>query len=372
MIVGILVNDLNAMGGCEIVTIRLQNLLRRHNVKTVLCSLKECNNIEAISIHAKGGNFHINHRTISSMIKLIVEHQIQIMLVQVNGLMSPIFSPRLLRAISSFCQVYCLIHNSPASFTKYYKSYGDINKGWGWLKRQKCVWFNIPFCKKRVEKVKTYNCNFLTLSVTAQKELKRCYGLDSQIVMNALPYFEVVTDVDKKKRTVVYVGRIDNYQKNITCLIDAWKMCDTKRWELLIIGDGADRKKIEKYVSKYNLNNIRFLGHLDEKIVLDILCTVKVLVLSSNYEGFPTVFWEAMACKCAIVSTRFDGFPNDIMIDGINCKVCENHAGALADALAEVLTNEEVLKQLALSGHKTWLENDEDLIWSRWKQILKL
>lgn len=372
MIVGILVNDLNAMGGCEIVTIRLQNLLRRHNIKTVLCSLKGCNDIEAISIHARSGNYHINHRTINKMIELIVKHHIQIMLVQVNGLMSPIFSPRLLSAISDFCQVYCLIHNSPASFTKYYKSYGDISKGLGWLKRQKCVWFNIPFCKKRVDKIKAYNCNFLTLSAASQKELKKYYDLDSQIVMNALPHFETVADIDKKKRTVVYVGRIDNYQKNITGLIEAWKMCDTKRWELLIIGDGADRKKVEKYVSKCNLNNIKFLGQLDEKMVLDILCTVKVLVLSSNYEGFPTVFWEAMACKCAIVSTRFDGFPDDIMVDGINCKVCENCVVALADTLAEVLTNEEILKQLALSGYKTWLENDEGLIWNKWKQILKL
>ena len=79
-----------------------------------------------------------------------------------------------------------------------------------------------------------------------------------------------------------------------------------------MIGDGYLREKLEEKVRKENLENkIIFLGR--QKDVFKFLAKSSCFVLSSDYEGFPNVLIEALACNLPIISTDCISGPREIL-----------------------------------------------------------
>lgn len=101
--------------------------------------------------------------------------------------------------------------------------------------------------------------------------------------------------ISKKKKTIIFVGRLDNPQKGIDRLLEVWKAVFSEHpsWELLIIGDGPDRKMLEEYVSAQGIQRVNFLGH--QSSVLTFYRSASIICLTSTVEGFPLVLIEAMA-----------------------------------------------------------------------------
>lgn len=98
----------------------------------------------------------------------------------------------------------------------------------------------------------------------------------------------------KKKKTIIFVGRIDNPQKGIDRLLKVWKAVFSEHpsWELLIIGDCPDRKMLEEYVSAKGIQRVNFLGH--QSSVLTFYRNASMIFLTSTVEGFPMVLIESM------------------------------------------------------------------------------
>lgn len=76
-----------------------------------------------------------------------------------------------------------------------------------------------------------------------------------------------------------------------------------------------------------------------------------IFVLSSDFEGFPNVLAEAMACGTAVVSTDCRSGPSEIITNRINgILVPTNDADALAQAIMQLLQNEALRQHLARQG----------------------
>lgn len=121
-------------------------------------------------------------------------------------------------------------------------------------------------------------------------------GIDENIIIeNTKPFsnpIKVLTCANFKKR------------KNIDKVIITLK--DLEGFELTVIGDGRDRKKLEK------LNkNVNFTGALPHKEVLVKMRENDIFILPSVNETFGMVYLEAMASGCITIGTKDDG------IDGI-------------------------------------------------------
>ncbi len=110
--------------------------------------------------------------------------------------------------------------------------------------------------------------------------------------------------VNRNDKNYLFLGRIDNTSKNFPLLLNSFKeaILKNKDIKLFIIGDGPDRNYILKYIKKNHLkDNIIFLG---EKInPYPYLKKCDVLVLTSNYEGFPVVYLEALVLNKDIMTT---------------------------------------------------------------------
>lgn len=103
--------------------------------------------------------------------------------------------------------------------------------------------------------------------------------------------------------------------KDFITLIDAYELMHRKNESninLVIIGDGPDRYKIEQYIRDKRLEkNVFLLGSRND--VEKFYKEAKCFALSSKSEGLPTVIIEAMDFGLPIVATDAPYGPRDIL-----------------------------------------------------------
>ncbi|MCX7730890.1 MAG: glycosyltransferase, partial [Candidatus Caldatribacterium sp.] len=78
-----------------------------------------------------------------------------------------------------------------------------------------------------------------------------------------------------------------------------------------------------------------------------------LFVLSSQWEGLPTVLVEAMACGCPVVSTDCPSGPAEILEHGkYGLLVPPKNPEKLAEAILRVLKDENLTEELKKKGQK--------------------
>ena len=113
----------------------------------------------------------------------------------------------------------------------------------------------------------------------------------------------------KDKTLFVYVGRLDEYQKKISRQINLIK--EIKDTELWIIGDGPDKELYEKLVKDNKVESrVKFLGRKSNPF--PYMKEADYILLTSDYEGFPVTYLEAITLNKDIITT----FPtSDELVD---------------------------------------------------------
>ncbi len=125
--------------------------------------------------------------------------------------------------------------------------------------------------------------------------------------------FPLQTSLFKKKKEIIYVGRLDNRSKKVGRLIKVWSKVGKKYpdWNLTIVGDGPDRNQLEVLKKKYQVGNLTFEGFQSP---IEYYKRASIICMTSSFEGFPMVLVEAMQFGC--VPIAFDSFEaiNDVII----------------------------------------------------------
>ena len=105
---------------------------------------------------------------------------------------------------------------------------------------------------------------------------------------------------DKDKTLFVFVGRLDDSSKKVKRAINLVK--NIKELELWIIGDGPDREMYEKYTKELKVEKrVSFLG---KKInPYPYMKQADYIILTSDYEGFPVTYLEAITLDKKIITT---------------------------------------------------------------------
>ena len=114
---------------------------------------------------------------------------------------------------------------------------------------------------------------------------------------------------------IVTVGRLHPQKDQETLLRAFAKVVQRRPARLLILGEGEDRAALEALAAKLGVSQrVHLPGH-----VFDSLAQTKaadLFVLSSRYEGLPTVLIEALLCGLPIVSTDCEHGPREILEGG--------------------------------------------------------
>ena len=158
---------------------------------------------------------------------------------------------------------------------------------------------------------------FFTICTTAKDQLQKQHGVAAERVF--VSYFGLETEhfpqpdascqirSDRKKHLAL-IGRIEFQQKRHDFFMRHLAAFRTELPPLTvhIIGDGPDRKNLEKLVQDLGLQNIVFFeGWVDNMAAW--YKNLDMLLLPSRFEGVPVVMLEAMYLKIPIVASQCDG-----------------------------------------------------------------
>ena len=108
-----------------------------------------------------------------------------------------------------------------------------------------------------------------------------------------------------------------------------------KKIQLVIVGDGPYREKLEKIANENRCTSmICFEGQKDKAELLSYYQQADIFILPSKKEGMPNVVLEAMACGLPIVMTPCEGSKELVTNNGIISSI-----DTFADKLTELCSN---------------------------------
>lgn len=121
-------------------------------------------------------------------------------------------------------------------------------------------------------------------------------------------------EATQKENIIIYVGRLSETDKKVSRVISIWRLLAPKYndWKLVVVGDGPDRARYEN--SARGLERIEFVGFVNPE---SWYARAKLLLLTSDLEGFGLVLVEAMASGCVPVALGSYPAVYDIVKD--NC-----------------------------------------------------
>ncbi len=114
---------------------------------------------------------------------------------------------------------------------------------------------------------------------------------------------------------ILAAGRLEKQKDYPTLIRAAGILNKRKPVRLLIFGEGSERQPLEDLISQLGLQSfVSMPGYTDN--VYACMSQASVFVLSSAWEGFPSVLVEAMACGIPVVSTDCPSGPDEILESG--------------------------------------------------------
>lgn len=192
-----------------------------------------------------------------------------------------------------------------------------------------------------------------------------------EVIPNAAMHVsDAYSDVMNKR--VIAVGRLD-YQKGFDRLVQAWQLVrhtgKFTDWKLDIFGQGEWREMLQQMIDKAELQDSVRLNRPTKQIGEEYVKS-DMLVMSSNYEGFPMVMIEAMACGLPVVSFDYKCGPKDIIQPGINGLLVPNgDIQALAYAMMVMMADEAYRKMLSQNARKVVDTYSEQAVMSQWIRL---
>lgn len=119
-------------------------------------------------------------------------------------------------------------------------------------------------------------------------------------------------------------------------------------FEVLIIGEGEERRALEQQISHEGLErNVRLLGYMNNPF--PIIAKADCFVCSSRAEGFSLVILEAMILGLPIISTNCSG-PNELVGDSEYGLLVNNSVDGIYRGMKRFLDNPQYVKELRMKS----------------------
>ena len=179
-------------------------------------------------------------------------------------------------------------------------------------------------------------------------------------VNNLVDFSRNVSWIDRKYQfkfpnMVLFTGRL-TVHKGVEYLIKAARQIKA---EIVILGDGPERKYLESLIQKYKLTNVHMLGYFSHKLgeINDFYLRADVYVAPSVWnEPLGLVILEAMVYKTPVIVTRKGGV-STIVKDQVNgFLVRPKSSNQIAEKVNLLIENEKLRYKMGESAHRIVVE----------------
>ena len=165
------------------------------------------------------------------------------------------------------------------------------------------------------------------------------------------------SNIEKSKIRILFLSRIEKV-KGIFELIDAFQIINkTHDFELIIAGDGLVKNDVKKEVIRKNIDNIEFIGFVEDNDKIETFLDSHIYILPSYSEGMPCSVIEAMAMGLPVLVTEVGGLV-DFFRNGINGFFIEKYnPNSIIEGINKLLVDKRLLIEMALYNHDYALKN---------------
>jgi N-acetylgalactosamine-N,N'-diacetylbacillosaminyl-diphospho-undecaprenol 4-alpha-N-acetylgalactosaminyltransferase len=170
---------------------------------------------------------------------------------------------------------------------------------------------------------------------------------------------------------ILAVGRL-NRQKGFDILIKSFAKSSLKnKVKLVILGEGKERKNLEKLIVELNLKKqVLLYGKVDNPFIY--MKYAKFFILSSRYEGFGNVLLEALACGTPVVATDCETGTTEIVENEVNSLLVPSEdVELLKDAIERLYYDRELYKRLKTNTRKSVGRFDVKNIVKEWLNLFE-
>lgn len=376
-----------SLGGVEMVTNVLASRFLDNGCRVSIVSFIEpsneilCRKDSRIIYYLLSG-FNTSKKNIDQLRNILIEEKIDIVINQWGLPYVPIY---VLKKASKglSLKIFSVHHNSPKTNGRL----KDIEIAMSEINNKFCA---LILCMK---KVLTYCVTSYSMWYVYQKSDKYILLSDSYIreflsftrvkkatklvvITNpiTIPYIEEYEKIlSYKRKEIIYVGRIDYNQKRVYRVIEVWKLLEKKYpdWKLIIIGDGEEKSKLEEQSFQLGLKRIVFEGF---KNPLEYYKYASLLILTSEYEGFPLVIPEGMAwgvvpCVYGSYSAVYDIVKDDVNGIIIEPQKDEFDAENMAERMSLLMCDNVRLKLMAKAAKQMSNQYSLDVVSDSWYKL---
>jgi len=193
--------------------------------------------------------------------------------------------------------------------------------------------------------------NIIAISEGVKQSLVKNFNLDSskiQTIYNPsadekillLAKEDIDRDLISNRPLIVSIGRLTKQKDHITLLKAFNKIHSNIDCNLYIIGEGSERRNLEKFIKNNNIDNkVKLLGYQSNP--WKFLSKSNLFVLPSIWEGFGNVIVESMLIGIPVISSDCPSGPREILNNGKSGKLFQvgdyNH---LANIMEEIISSD--------------------------------
>jgi glycosyltransferase involved in cell wall biosynthesis len=161
-----------------------------------------------------------------------------------------------------------------------------------------------------------------------------------------------------KSKDKFVIGAIKSLEKiyNINVLIEAFAIVSSKhsQAELMIVGDGSERRNLENLVKQLKLENyVIFIGKVPFKETPNYFNKLNCLVNISQYESFGVSVIEAMACKVPVIVTNVGGLKEVVMNNEMGFLVEPSNIEQTATAIEKIMMDKDYSESIVEKAYQS-------------------
>jgi phosphatidylinositol alpha-mannosyltransferase len=206
----------------------------------------------------------------------------------------------------------------------------------------------------------------IAVSATAEECAEHYFGGTYRVIPNGVDVDRFHPDNDPfeqwqspDKVNIVFVGRLDP-RKGVNHLVAAVPQVIERtrgRARFLIVGDSYLRSKLEAAVRPDMRQHVEFIGAVPAEDLPRWYATADIFVSpATGNESFGIVLLEAMAAGKPVVCSDIPGYRSVVVPNQNGVLHAPNDVDSLADALSDLVEDEEHRVTLSINGRKRALE----------------
>ena len=188
----------------------------------------------------------------------------------------------------------------------------------------------------------------ITISNYLHDFLNEKFNSDSTVILNGLDYSMLNNtgkDYSKNEKTISFIN-YENSRKNVETCLEVIKVIKDKYENIKFISFGLEKyHQLPGYVKFYKCPS--------EAKISDIYRETDIFLFLSKNEGFALPPAEAMACKCAVITTNVGAVPEYSINNESAIFVSPTDLKDITDAVESLINDNNKLKQISGKGYTT-------------------